>query len=257
MISPHYFTFPLYLPRICSTFSDWPSYLLNYLARRRRPAQYKLRNGTVLIDSTGTLAGTIAVVFVREEYGSVRDFRSIVDIGANMGCFAVYAAQQSPSARIFCYEPEAGNFTYLQRNISANSLENRITPFQAAVAARSGKMELSLGASPLHSLVKPEQGSVRQTVSCVTLGEILQRHQLETLDFLKMNCEGAEYEIFDSTSPKDLDRIANIRLEYHNLDATSKNGSALAKVLTNRGFQIERFSRYRDESGFIWAKRAK
>ena len=77
------------------------------------PAEYRMRNGIRLMDATGTLAGTIAVVFVRREYGRLRNLRTIVDIGANMGSFSVYAANSCPEADIYCYEPVPGNFEVL------------------------------------------------------------------------------------------------------------------------------------------------
>src|SRR5690348_16146894 len=103
MVSQHYFTFPFQIPRVVAEISNWPQYLSNYLLRRRQPAEYRLRKGFRLIDSRGTLAGTIAVVFVRREYGPMEDYRTIVDIGANMGTFTVYAALKCPTAKIYCF----------------------------------------------------------------------------------------------------------------------------------------------------------
>src|SRR4051812_8881460 len=106
MLTQNHFTFPFYIPRICSLFANWPEYLANYAWHRSKPGEYRLRNGLRLVDSTGTMAGTIAVVFVRREYGRVEKFRTIVDIGANLGTFALYAAYSCPETRVYCYEPE-------------------------------------------------------------------------------------------------------------------------------------------------------
>jgi FkbM family methyltransferase len=255
MISQHFFTFPFYLPRLVRTIENWPAYVFNYLTRRKVPASYRLRNGFRLEDGTGTLAGTIAVVFVRQEYGPLHDFKTIVDIGANMGSFTINAARLCPRARIFSYEPVEQNFGFLSRNVAINALEDRVTLVQAAVAARVGEMEISLDESPLHSLVIGEKGANRQSVRCTTLEEILSHHNLESVDLLKVNCEGAEYEIFETCPDEILRRIANIRLEYHNLAIGNRNGDALADLLRKRGYQIERFTRYKNVSGFIWASR--
>lgn len=255
MISQHYFSFPLYIPRICRLFSNWPLYIFNYVSRRKRPTEYKLRNGYRLVDGTGTLAGTIAVVFVRREYGPMQQFRTIVDIGANMGSFAVYAAQLSPNVKIYCYEPEQQNFAFLKQNIAINSLEGRVVAFQCAVASSSGQRNLAVGESPMHSLVTVAGQTAHQMVKCTTLSDIFITHRLEMVDLLKMNCEGAEYEIFDSCSRVDFERISNIRLEYHNLDTLKRNGNSLSRFLEGQGYRIERFTRYRGKSGFIWATR--
>ena len=196
MISKNYFTFPFQLPRVISQIRNWPLYLSNYLMRRKRPAEYELRNGFQLIDGRGTLAGTIAVVFIRREYGPMQDYRTIVDIGANMGSFSVYAAMTCPNAQIYCYEPEERNFEVLRNNITINSLERRVRTFQCAVASSSGDREMAVGDSPSNSLVNLGTAHAQQMVRCTTLRDIFKQNNLETVDLLKMNCEGAEYEIF-------------------------------------------------------------
>lgn len=257
MITQNYFTFPFYIPRICSLWSNWPEYLFNYVLRRQKPAEYRMRCGFRLIDGRGSLAGTLAVVFVRREYGSLEGFRTIVDIGANMGSFAVYAAQSCPDARIYCYEPEHQNFGFLTQNIKINELEKRVSAFQCAVASHSGRRDLAVGKSPLNSFHIVSDHTSRQMVRCTTLREILADQRLGKIDLLKINCEGAEYEILEACSETDFDRIANIRLEYHNLDAQDRNGESLSQWLETRGYRIERFTRRLKESGFIWAVRAK
>jgi FkbM family methyltransferase len=255
MITQNYFTLPFYIPRICWLWTNWPEYLLNYVLRRRRPTQYRLRSGLRVIDATGTLPGTLAEVFVRRRYGIVARFRTMVDVGANVGSFAVYAAQSSPRARLFCYEPEEQNFQRLKRNLSINGLEGRVTAYQCAVASSIGPRKLAVGVSQLNAFDDLRDGASHQVVACTTLQDIRREHGLDTLDLLKMNCEGAEYEILGACSHADYDGILNIRLEYHNLDGVSRNGESLRRQLEARGYRIQRFTRRLTDSGFIWATR--
>jgi FkbM family methyltransferase len=255
MITQNYFTLPFYVPRICRLWSNWPEYLFNYVLRRYRPTEYRMRSGLRVIDATGRLPGTLAEVFVRRRYGSVGSFRTIVDVGANVGSFTVYAAQSSPEARIFCYEPEEQNFRLLKQNIRINGLEGRVAAFQYAVASNSSSRKLAVRMSLCNSFDYLCDGSSDQTVGCTTLRDIRAEHGLDTLDLLKMNCEGAEYEILGACSSRDYDGIRNIRLEYHNLDGVSRNGESLRRHLETRGYRIERFTRRLTDSGFIWATR--
>jgi FkbM family methyltransferase len=255
MITWNYFTLPFQIPRICYLFSNWPEYLFNYVLRIRKPAEYRLRSGFRLIDGTGTLAGTLAQVFVRKQYGSVERSRVIVDIGANIGGFAVYAAQSCQDAQIYCYEPEQRNFDLLKRNIAINRLEGRVSAFNCAVASSRGQRRLAVGESPLNSFHTLPEGASRQAVKCTTMRNILEDHGLEAIDVLKMNCEGAEYEILEGCSESDFERIASIRLEYHILDSPGRNGKSLSRLLEARGYKIERFTQRLKESGFIWATR--
>jgi FkbM family methyltransferase len=255
MISQHYFTFPLYIPRTWRLFKNWPEYLFNYLLRRQQPAEYRLRNGDRLIDSAGTMAGTLAVVYLRREYGLPHDARVIVDIGANMGCFSVFAAQLCQAATVLCYEPESGNFERLNKNITVNHLQGRVHAYQYAVSGDGGTKELSLGESPLNSLVINSPSQRRQRVDCITLSDIIANQNLLQIDFLKLNCEGAEYEIIEQCPESDIVKLRKIRLEYHNFGDKQRNGRYLVGLLKQRGFTIERFTTYRNESGFIWASR--
>lgn len=255
MITQNYFTLPFYIPRICFLWTNWPEYLVNYVLRKRIPTEYRLRSGLRVIDGTGTLPGTLAEVFVRRRYGPLERMRTIVDIGANVGSFALYAAQSCPEARIFCYEPEQLNFSLLSHNLHINGLDDRVAAFQSAVGSLSGDRVLAVGVSQVNAFDYLRDGVNRQTVACTTVREIRCAHQLERLDLLKMNCEGAEYEIFESCSPADYEGILNIRLEYHNVDAANRNGASLRRYLQGRGYTIERFTRRLTDSGFIWATR--
>jgi FkbM family methyltransferase len=255
MFSQHVFTFPVYVPRVLLLFRNWPLYLKNYLFRKKEAADYQFRNGLRLRDTAGTLAGTIAVVFIRREYGILGDFGTIIDIGANMGCFAIYAAGGATRARVFCFEPEGRNFAALRQNIALNALDGRVFPFQSAVAESSERREMVIGESPLNSLMPDFTEGKTQMVECTTLQQIMATNALETVDLLKVNCEGAEYEILGKCSQDVFQRIHRIRVEYHNLKGPNENGDGLATLLRNRGYKIERFTRYKKVSGFIWATR--
>jgi FkbM family methyltransferase len=255
MLTKNYFTFPFYIPRIFALWVNWPQYLFDYISRRRGPAEYRMRNGVRLVDDVGELAGTMAVVFVRREYGPMKRFRTIVDIGAHLGSFAVYAANCCPDARIYCYEPEQRNFDLLKHNIGINEFQERVFTFPFAVGSEIGQRELAIDRSLSNSFHIISDEAARQTVDCTTLKQIFADHQLESIDLLKINCEGAEYEIIKSCSPAEFERIGNIRLEYHNLEGLGRNGESLSRFLKAQGYRIERFTRYLKTSGFIWATR--
>src|SRR4029079_12602097 len=144
MISQNYFTFPFYVPRMYRLWRNWPEYLANYVFRRTARAEYITRDGIRLIDPRASLAATVAVVFIRREYGTVERFRTIVDIGANVGIFAIYAAQSNPHTKIYCFEPERLNFDSLRLNIDVNGFEDRVAAFPYAVACDSRERELAI-----------------------------------------------------------------------------------------------------------------
>jgi FkbM family methyltransferase len=200
------------------------------------------------------LAGTIAVVYVRKEYGDVGGFQTIVDIGANIGCFMLYAAQLNPNGKIYCFEPERKNFAVLNRNIELNDLTHRVAAYQLAVADTVGTAKMNLGMSPLHSLYGPRESS-QQEVMCTTLMKLMNDNSIEIIDLLKLNCEGAEYDILGRCPAGVFARINNIRLEYHKRQNIERDARYLITLLKGQGFAIQRVTQYKHESGFIWASR--
>lgn len=254
MLSQHYITFPFYIPHVIRLIKNWPHYLFNYISRNKIPAEYRLRNGLRIFDAYGTLPGTVAVVFIRKEYGDFSGFRSIVDIGANMGAFSLYASLACPKAKIFCYEPEANNFIALKRNIKSNNLEGRVFAYERAVAVENGVRKIYRSESPIHTMVSTKVAQNFQKVTCTTLPDIFAENRLEHIDLMKMNCEGAEYEILKGCDHGTFRKICNFRLEYHNLDKNN-NSQILLSILKDHGYIIQRFTRYRGISGFIWACR--
>jgi len=250
-----------YLPSIVLTVKNWPAFLLNYSGIAHRGGTYYLRNGMILRDEEGTLTGTIAVVFLRKHYGAVHGKGVIVDIGANIGVFTVFAASESPHARIYSFEPVPKNYAWLRRNVESSGLDGRVQTFNLGVVSTSGKRTLHLSSSPLHSIFEDGEISESIEIECTTLPEILESNRLERIDLLKMNCEGAEYEIFYSTPDECFSKISEIRMEFHNEDKKEKNATKLREFLEGKGFQTTHFwenKRLLDSTkpnGFLWMRK--
>jgi FkbM family methyltransferase len=72
-------------------------------------------------------------------------------------------------------------------------------------------------------------------VPTTTLSEIMRRHSLTRIDFLKMDCEGAEGLIFQSLAPDVLSRIDRIALEFHD-NVSALNHRQLQSRMSEAGF---------------------
>src|SRR5262249_47317322 len=135
----------------------------------------------------------------------------VLDIGANVGAFTLLAARAAPQGRICAVEPETGNFALLQQNVALNRAQN-VDLLQAAVGASEGRALVSSGG--ILSSTVTDSGNAGQTVPQVTLASLVAR--LGEVDLLKMDCEGAEFDIFFSTPLPVLRKIRRITMEYHN-----------------------------------------
>ena len=170
----------------------------------------------------------------------------VIDIGGNIGASAVYFLTQMPTARCLVFEPEPDNYALLKTNLKRNGFESRATALQQGVAGSEGHRTLYFATnSPTNSMYRPEMGSPIE-VECTSLQRIFDTHRIDHCDLMKIDCEGAEYEILMTAPGPLLGRVRRIILEWHQvLDHTPE---ALEEHLRRAGFRT-----YRPERRFIVA----
>ena len=170
----------------------------------------------------------------------------VMDIGANAGFFSLYALHRRPSARVFSFEPLSANFQLLKRNRERNPQADwRV--FQWAVSGENGTAQLysACGNNPsTDASIRPEyersggDGIYSETVEVRTLENIFASQSIGRCDWLKIDCEGAEYGILYPAPAEILRRISFISMEADHLDDQTRNGAALADFLDSHGFDI-------------------
>jgi FkbM family methyltransferase len=170
---------------------------------------------------------------------------TIVDIGAHAGFFSIFAKLYSgKNSKIFAIEPDTANFDRLRKNIEINTMHS-ITAVQVAIARSSGprKLHIAEKQSVNHSLVKnPENHPyVRQEkaveVQAYSLADFMKMYQVGHIDFLKMDCEGSEYDIIFTL--KDIvHSISAVVLEFHDLKNPNRSGNALTRFFLHHGYRI-------------------
>lgn len=205
-----------------------------------------LRNGVRFHVRPGT--GDLPIideVFIHRVYdralNRIRHGERVIDIGANIGVFAIAAAARG--AQVLCFEPLRDNFDSLLSNIRLNGLEQRMSAHRLAVAGSAGEIELHVigdrGASTAFPSIHPTWSArpdvTRMKAECTTLGDILRLNGIDECDCLKVDCEGAEYDIFASVDEDALRRVKCIIMEYH------PNGQVadIAKRLEELHFDVE------------------
>ena len=217
------------------------------------------RNGAQLMITRGVDHVPILEIFLNEDYGIIPDDSIVLDLGAHIGVFTIYATTTARNVVVYAYEPHPEFCTVLKENIRLNRRDETVHCFNAAVASETGTRELYLGGGQFFFptlLGTPNGDSLEHTeVPCTTLMEIMESNHLEGVDLLKMDCEGAEYEILYSTPPSHLERIAEIRMEYHNLDSHEHHVEGLKRFFTRSGFTVTHLKPISGTNGTLWAKR--
>ncbi len=137
----------------------------------------------------------------------------VVDIGAHIGSFSVYAA--SKGAAVISYEPTTINFDLLKDNIEINGFP--VTAYKQAVTAKAGIQTIfirpfNFGGTSFFN-TPTEDPKYREDVECVTLADVFTVNHLEKIDFLKLDCEHSELEILTAHQEL-LPKINKIAIEW-------------------------------------------
>lgn len=190
---------------------------------------------------------------------------AILDIGAHKGYFSIYASVLNNVVKIFAYEPEEKNFAVLKENLKMNRVKN-VFAKNVAVCGNDGVRELFLSEdSHNHSVVgEAFGGDVSRKVNCVSFATIIEKHLAkegcENVALVKMDCEGAEFEILESADSsvngvEIFKKIKSFCIEYHEFLPEMK-ARRLVDVLKKHGYKVDaRTSRYDRRMGMIWARR--
>ncbi len=258
-----------YLPSIIFKIKNWPGFILNYIGIKNNGLTYVFRNGLKIKTKDGVSSGTIAVIFIKKDYGNVEDNSVVIDIGANIGVFSLFASQ-SKNTKVFAFEPMPENYSLLKENISLNNLEKNILPFNLAVGALNEKRKLFLGDSPFPSFLKisdspfnalhgnsqQEQNQKYVEINCIAFKDIFDKNNIQKCDLLKMDCEGAEFEILYNLPNEYFKIIKKIRMEYHNHMSDKKNNvDFLSEFLKQKGYNIIKIKKSSNYQGDLWLER--
>lgn len=155
-------------------------------------------------------------VFLANEYQSPFHLspRLIVDAGANVGMATLYFAHRYPDATIVAIEPELANFGMLQRN--CRRLQN-VVLIQAALWPEQRKLKINDHNSDAwtFSVSEEESDAAAGEVAAITVDEILRRFGVRQIDLLKLDIEGAEFDLFSRGREGWMDHVRCIVIELH------------------------------------------
>lgn len=222
--------------RVTILFQNPVRLLHHYLRSWALPEKMvTLRNGhRIFLSSYPNDLVTIMVLFGKREYGDIPNDGIVVDIGANIGAFCVYAKLYG-AKRVIAFEPNKESFEILQKNITENGFEDSVTALNIAVSSEDDqRVYIPIASDPnnITSRQVENEDSGFTEVKTIKLATILDRYRIEQLDLLKVDCEGAEYEIIDACDRDTFNRIKRLRFEYH------RGHTDLSDILLKNNFRI-------------------
>lgn len=120
----------------------------------------------------------------------------IIDAGANVGDYSILANQIMPACKIFAFEPVESTFQHLLSNIK--DLKN-VVPIKNGLFKENCELAINLFASNEHSSIYDIEGlsigsDSQQKIELVRGDDFIKDNQIDSIDFLKLDVEGAEYD---------------------------------------------------------------
>lgn len=148
------------------------------------PAYKLMREGKFEIEETAIISRLLGHAEV------------FVDVGANLGYYTCLASQHGK--QVVAFEPQPQNLSCLMRNVTVNGYEQQVEIFPLALSNRPGVLTLYGASGPSASLIKGWAGysaSYKQLIPVSTLDVVLNTRFLDKQLFVKIDVEGAEYQV--------------------------------------------------------------
>ena len=160
----------------------------------------------------------------------------ILDVGAHIGTFSLLAASRVPQGKIYAVEASHETFNYLWVNIALNRAAN-IDASHLALSDKKGTAVLHYDEGNWGHTIMKALSPHGEEVATDSLASFMQAKGIERLDFIKFNCEGAEFPILLAAPPEVLQRIRMMLVLYH-CDLVDKSSlEALLARLHESGFK--------------------
>ena len=227
--------------RCAAETNQWAPLSATYLgvSSLQYPLLLRLRRGEQIHLEELTDLKAFWQIFLRRVYRVRATDQVILDLGANVGIFSLYAARNAPQAKVFSFEPFPSTFRRLVATVRNHHLDGRVTCLNYAATGASGVRLMPDAEVPSQRRALATAASVTSGTQVVgkTIESMLEENHLPHVDLVKMDIEGSEYEVLLLTPQTVLSRIDRIALEYHG-DSAPYSRQQLFDHLGQAGFTV-------------------
>jgi len=208
-----------------------------YVVRGRDGLSFELRPGR---GDKGAFSQVILGRAYLKPGVRINEGDTVIDVGANIGCFSVQAGSMvGPSGRVISIEPAESTYKQLVANVAHNRMTH-IKPVRAAIGGEAGMVRLYVGdqnsqnASVLDEVDGREMSRAVgvEDVAQTTLADLMRDHGIDRCNVVKMDCEGAEHDVFQRISQQTADRIDQIVMEVHSIKNCQGRRHATESIAT-------------------------
>ncbi|HET8653193.1 MAG TPA: FkbM family methyltransferase [Gaiellaceae bacterium] len=171
----------------------------------------------------------------------------LLDLGANIGLFGVWALDRFPGAEIIAFEPDPANAEVARLCIDANGAGDRWQLIEAAATAADGRATFLSGEFS-RSRLEPDAGGLE--VDAVDVFPYF-----GGVDLAKIDIEGGEWAILADPRLREVD-VPVVVLEYHADQAPGPDPrSAALEAVREAGYEAEVGQEFAPGQGVLWGWR--
>ena len=194
---------------------------------------------SVFIRTNSSDISTFTKVIMDEEYYFETNFNPefIIDAGANIGLASLYFSKLFKKAQIIAVEPEKKNIQLFNKN----NISKNVTCVEGAVWNKNTFLEIKdLNTNTSGFEIIESATETKNTITAHTIGDIFNKSTFKTIDVLKIDIEGAEYEVFSNNYESWLPKTKILIIELHDRFREGCT-DVLTKALSN--YQFEKFEK--------------
>ena len=196
----------------------------------KKPAQYNLNGQKINYVNGQELLYSLKEIFIEEIYKIKFDKPDpkIIDCGANIGLSILYLKNNYPASKILAFEADESNYDLLKSNTAA--LKD-VTIVNKAVWNENTLISFASTGTLSSKIVKGRLSSDVKSIEATRLKDYLN----EPVDFLKLDIEGAEFEVIRDCKDN-LGQIKNLFIEYHGKFEDNGKLNEIFGILYEAGF---------------------
>jgi FkbM family methyltransferase len=205
---------------------------LNY-RRKYHPLWITFAGRPLQVADADSFLGTYKEIFFDKVYAfpSATPRPMIIDGGANIGLATLFFKRIYPQSRIIAFEADPGIFALLERNMASFRLAD-VQLVNAALWDSETLLPFASEGGASGHIASSGEAAQSTRVQAVRLKPWLQ----ENVDFLKLDIEGAEYEVLEDCR-EELRNVRNLFVEYHSPAGSEQKLSRILEILSQAGFR--------------------
>ena len=220
--------------------------------KRFIPTEKVFHGNTLFIHDIASFELCNYELFVQHMYKFVAKTQEpfIIDCGANLGMSIIYFKELYPLSKIIAFEADDYIFSFLEKNIKSYNLTD-VELINKAVWNKNDTLSFIVegGAGGRLEETDTQNGTYKE-VHCVSIKEYL---TVQKVDFLKIDIEGAEYEVIKDCEDV-LHNVENIFIEYHSMPQKNQNLHKILEIVQKAGFKYHIKEAFTSEYPFMERK---